>query len=134
MNDKQIDRLLHRIEKEHQCELKMLNQFRIDYFETAYLEELLKKWKVAHQKLQIAHKKLLLFAACSPLWLVMGVYAKYAEIPYLSYAGLLFPISIFVFMNALLLLYKKHGSLKQHDHLGDILELELSRRRDRMYI
>ncbi|MEM0992028.1 MAG: hypothetical protein AAGI49_03285 [Bacteroidota bacterium] len=134
MTDQQIDRYLARLERTHRSELKMIHQFSIDYFETDYLEELYDRWQAAHKKLLSYHKNLLLFTALSPIWLVLALTANYFEIPYLSYVGILFPLSLFAYINILLFLYKKYGSIKQHDHIGSILELELMKRRDRMYI
>ncbi|MEM9888767.1 MAG: hypothetical protein AAF849_22920 [Bacteroidota bacterium] len=134
MTDQQIDRLLNRLERTHQDELKLVHQLKIDYFETDYLEELYIKWQSEHQLLLSHHKKLLIFTAISPIWLILSLTAEHFQIPYLNYTGVLFPLSIFAYLNILFFLYKRYGSIKQHDHTGNVLQLELMRRRDRMYI
>ncbi|MEL6941847.1 MAG: hypothetical protein AAFO82_04205 [Bacteroidota bacterium] len=132
MNDKQIDRYLSQLEKEHQDDLQMIKQFRMDYFETDYLEELYEKWQVQRQKLKVNYYKLFFFVLTAPVWIFVSKFINDFTLELAVF--LLFPITIFTALGLLIALYVKHGSLNQHNHLGNILEVELIRRRDPMYI
>jgi len=132
MNDKQIDRYLSQLEKAHQDDLKMIQQFRMDYFETDYLEELYEEWQTQRQKLRYSHYQLFFLALTAPIWLIVANYIS--DSPFALPAFLLFPITIFTTLGLLFALYAKYGNPNQHHHLGNILERELIRRRDPMYI
>lgn len=132
MNDKQIDRYLSQLEKAHQDDLKMIQQFRMDYFETDYLEELYEKWQTQRQYLKNSHYQLFFLALSAPVWIVVASYLgdSFFALP----VFLLFPITIFATLGLLFALYAKYGSPGQHNQLGNLLEHELIRRRDPMYI
>jgi len=132
MNDKQIDRYLSQLEKAHQDDLKMIQQFSMDYFETYYLEELYEKWQTQRQRLKVSYYQLFFFTLTAPIWVVVASYR--GESSFALPIFLLFPITIFVNLGLLFRLYAKYGSPSQHNHLGNLLEHELIRRRDPMYI
>ncbi|MEM8526117.1 MAG: hypothetical protein AAGG68_15870 [Bacteroidota bacterium] len=132
MNDKQIDRYLSQLEKAHRNDLKMIQQFRMDYFETDYLEELYEEWQMQRQTLKNNHYKLFFFALTAPIWIFVANYL--GDSVFALPVFLLFPITIFTALGFLFALYAKYGSPNQHHHLGNILEVELIRRRDPMYI
>ena len=132
MNDKQIDRYLSQLEKAHQDDLKMIQQFRMDYFETDYLEELYDKWQTQRQRLKVSYFQLFFFALTAPVWIIVANYL--GDPAFALPVFLLFPLTIFVTLGLLFRLYAKYGSPGQHNHLGNLLEHELIRRRDPMYI
>jgi len=132
MNDKQIDRYLSQLEKAHQDDLKMIQQFRMDYFETDYLEELYEKWQSQRQFLKTSHYQLFFLALTAPVWIVIANYLEGSAFALPVF--LLFPLTIFTTLGLLFALYTRYGHPSQHNRLGNLLEHELIRRRDPMYI
>lgn len=130
MNDKQIDRLLNRLENECNNELQLIESFDLCYFETDYLEEIYANWKARRKILVTEYNRLLLLAALSPIWLIIGLIGTYFHITVLSYFTYFFPISLAIFIYGMFRSYQEFGGLKHYDSLGDSVRQELIRRRD----
>ncbi len=130
MNDKRIDQLMARLEREHNDELNFIEQFDLCYFETTYLEELYKKWKVKYKKLMRQYHQLLLLAALSPIWLIVGLFGAYFKMMILAFFAYLFPASIAIFILGMFQIYQKSGGIKHCNTVGKSVHQELTRRRD----
>lgn len=130
MNDRQIDRLLWQLEKTCRRDLALLKHFRLDYFETSYLEELLVIWQTEQEQLKQWQRYLLYAAAFSPVWLLIGLsITTWSHAAWGNYLAILFPISIFTYLSGSFFLYRRYGSIKSHHHLGKIIRTELAKRR-----
>lgn len=130
MNDRQIDRLLWQLEKTCRRDLALLKHFRLDYFETSYLEELLVIWQTEQQQLKHWQRLLLQAAIFSPIWLLVGLsIATWSSAVWGNYLAVLFPVSVFAYLSGSLFLYHRYGSLKSHHHLGKIIRVELAKRK-----
>ncbi|NJL76596.1 MAG: hypothetical protein HC892_17855 [Saprospiraceae bacterium] len=134
MNDKHIDKLLARIERECRDDLKLVRQFEISYFDTHYLEELYKQWKQLRANVHRSYEYLVAIVATAPIFILLSGIGEWLEISWLSAFIFGFPISILAFLVGMIVQHKKHGSLKQYERTGAIVRSELQRRHDKMYI
>lgn len=134
MNDKHIDRLLARIERECQDDLKLVRQFEISYFDTQYLEELYKQWKQLRASVHRGYEYLIGIVATAPIFILLSGIGEWLEVSWLSAFIFGFPISMLAFLVGMIIQHQKHGSLKQYERTGAIVRAELQRRYDKMYI
>lgn len=134
MTDKQIDRLLSRIEWEHQDELNMVNQFNLDYFSTNYLEEIYAHWYERSEKLRAFYRSTLQFAFLASAFMLAGIVGMASNIdllmPFLYVASLV----MFGCFVSLVYLNRNFGSIRHNEYIGDKIRAELRRRYNTLYI
>ncbi len=134
MTDKQIDRLLTRMEREHEDELNMVNQFNMHYFSTDYLEYIYEIWCERCVRLRSFYKaglKLMLVAcACS----TFGLLGLALEIEFLTTFLYIAFILMLAYCASMLYLNKNFGSIRRNEYVGEKIRTELRRRYDTTYI
>jgi hypothetical protein len=134
MNDKHINRLLSRIEKECQDDLKLVYQLDVNYFDTEFLESLYEKWLEHRKQVYHQYKYLIGLVAIAPVFLLIGGIGNWLDNNFFATFIFGFPIFLLVFLIGMLIQNKKYGSLKQYEHTGKIVRSELQRRYNKMYI
>ena len=134
MTDKQIDRLLSRIEWDHQDELNMVNQFDMDYFSTDYLEEIYTRWYERCERLRAFYKSTLqlVLVACSCM--LFGIVGLIGNIVFLTPFFYVAFILMLAYAASMTYLSRHFGSIRTNEDIGDKIRAELRRRYDAMYI
>lgn len=129
MKDKAIDKYLTNLEVEFSDELNSILHFDLSEYPTQYLYELREKWKVRKVLHKTVFKQLLLLAALSPVWLVIGIFSSYyTDNFWLPKVAFLFPISILLFVLSLFRVYKKFGSIQKQAYIGQLIKTEIEKR------
>lgn len=134
MTDKQIDRLLSRIEWDHQDELNMINQFNMDYFATEYLEDMYTRWYDRCERLRDFYKKSLQLMLLACACMIAGLVGLILNFPLLFTAFYVAFILMIGFSASMIYLNRHFGSIRRNEHIGDKIRTELRRRYDTMYI
>lgn len=129
MKDKAIDNYLRSLEKEYADELDCILFYDLSDYTTTYLYELKDKCDIRKTLHRQGFKKLIWFAAISPLWLIIGVIAALAtNNVWLPKIIILFPISIAFFLFGLFKLHRQFGGIQKQEYIGRLIETEINRR------
>jgi hypothetical protein len=129
MKDKAIDKYLTNLEVEFSDELNSVLHFDLSEYPTQYLYELREKWKVRKVLHKTVFKQLLLLAALSPIWLVIGIFSSYyTDNFWLPKVAFLFPISVLIFVLSLFRVYKKFGGIQKQEYIGRLIKTEIENR------
>ncbi|MEM9991174.1 MAG: hypothetical protein AAF738_05380 [Bacteroidota bacterium] len=134
MTDQQIDRLLTRLEHDHQDDLNLVCQFDMIYFSTECLEDMYAHWHTRSEKLHTFHKSNLQIIAFTALAMLLGAVGFALEIVYLMpffYVAILTLLASFF---SLLYLNRNFGSIRNNNRIGQKIRAELHRRYNTLYI
>lgn len=129
MKDKAIDKYLKNLEIEFSDELNCVLHFDLSEYSTQYLYEL--KAKSTHRKIvhRTIFKQLLLLAALSPIWLIIGIFAAYfTDSFWLPKVAFLFPLSVLIFVVALFRLHQKFGGIQKQSYIAQLIKAEIEKR------
>lgn len=133
MDNRAINNLLSKLEKESNNEFGLLESTGPDYFSTSSLLELRGQWKERMRLFQVFHRLTILVGASSPAWIVLGAILGLLGLQLAATISLLmFPISFILFLAstfAIRAYFKGKGHLEM---MGRMIENELIRRQDKL--
>jgi hypothetical protein len=129
MDDSSLYKALESIEKEAGQDFNLLLSTGPAYFSTAELLEMRGRLMERQQLFSRFQQSNLWLAALAPSWLVAGfLFGVLGWITPALAAFLLFPLTLAVFLAGLILMRKWFGSKGNLEHIGLLIEMELSRR------
>lgn len=129
MDDSSLYKALESIEKEAGQDFNLLLSTGPAYFSTAELLEMRGRLMERQQLFSRFQKSNLWLAALAPSWLVVGfTFGVFGWLTLALAAFLLFPLTLAVFLAGLLFMRSWFGAKGNLEHIGLLIEMELSRR------
>lgn len=129
MDNSSLYKALESIEKEAGQDFNLLLSTGPAYFSTAELLEMRGRLMERQQLFYRFQKSNLWLAALAPCWLVVGfIFGVFGWITPALAAFLLFPLTLAMFLAGLILARSWFGAKGNMEHIGLLIEMELSRR------
>ena len=132
MDNTHLHKLLESIEREAEQDFTLLLSTDPTFFSTAQLLEM--RGRVLEREALFHNfRRVLVWAgALSPSWILLGfIFGLLGWIPLASVSFVLFPVSFFLFLGGSFLLQNWLGTRGSLEHMRLLLEMELSRRKER---
>ncbi len=130
MVPRNADGVLSYLEKKSSDELSLLESVGTEYFSTAELIRLKGQWEIKNKLFIQFQKYLIRIVAFSPVWLVGWFIFHLLHLPALAmFSLMLFPLSFMLFFSGLLFMRHFFPGKGHLDYIGDMINLELHRRR-----
>ncbi|MEM1218663.1 MAG: hypothetical protein AAGH79_07115 [Bacteroidota bacterium] len=133
MDNRAINNLLSKLEKESNNEFGLLESTGPDFFSTPSLLELRGQWKERMRLFQVLHRLTISIGASSPAWLVLGAIFGILglQLP-ATICLLMFPISFLIFLISTFAIRSYFRGKGHLEMMGRMIENELIRRQDKL--